>query len=117
MDPALREDVPDGVGESLETLPCAGGRQLDNVIEEEMPLVERVVGARELNRPAAVLLQELRLTVGMRCCGWGGLFPRGHCRLLSFGVHRLCAAVTHPGQSHDILHHRSSLRQTPGRTQ
>ena len=41
--PALREDIPHGAGEGLKALARAGRRQIDDVVEEEMPLVERIV--------------------------------------------------------------------------
>ena len=54
--PALREDVPDGAGNGLEAFSRARGGQFDDVIEEQVPLVKRLIRARELHRTAPVLL-------------------------------------------------------------
>ena len=54
--PALREDVPDGAGNCLEAFSRARGGQFDDVIEEQVPLVKRLIRARELHRTAPVLL-------------------------------------------------------------
>ena len=56
VDPSLRKDVPHGAGEGLETLARAGSRQVDDVVEDQVPFVERVVRPRELNRATPVLL-------------------------------------------------------------
>jgi hypothetical protein len=48
----LRKDVPYGAGKGLEALAWASRGQLDDVVEEEVPLVERVVRPGELNRAA-----------------------------------------------------------------
>ena len=53
--PALREDVAHRAGKRLETLARAGGRRIDDVVEDQVPLVERVVRPGELDRAAAVL--------------------------------------------------------------
>ena len=57
--PALREDVPHGARDGLEALPRTERRGVDDVVEQQMPLVERIVRAGELDRAAAVLLEEL----------------------------------------------------------
>ena len=54
--PALREDVPDGAGKCLEAFSRAHGGQFDDVIEEQVPLVKRLIRSRELHRTAPVLL-------------------------------------------------------------
>ena len=54
--PALREDVPHGAGKGLEAFSRARGGQFDDVIEEQVPLVKRLIRARELHRTAPVLL-------------------------------------------------------------
>ena len=46
--PALREDVPDGAGKGLEAFSRAHGGQFDDVVEDQVPLVKRVVRPREL---------------------------------------------------------------------
>ena len=37
-----------------------GRRRIDDVVEDEVPLVKRVAGPRELDRTASVLLEEMR---------------------------------------------------------
>ena len=67
MHPALRQDIAHGASDSLKALAWAGGHQFDDVVENEMPFIERVIGSREPNRPAAVLLDELGHLIGS---GW-----------------------------------------------
>jgi hypothetical protein len=62
--PSLGEDVPHGAGEGLEAVPRAGGGQIDDVVEVQVPLVECVVRPGKLNRPTPVVLAELRQAVG-----------------------------------------------------
>ena len=57
--PPLREDVPHGAGDGLVALPRAHRRGIDDVVEHEMPLVERIARPGELDRAAPVLLEEL----------------------------------------------------------
>ena len=91
--PALREDVPHGAGEGLETLARAGGGQVDDVVEDEVPLVERVVRPRELDRAAAVLLAEFRQAVGAR-----GRRGAAFCLvLIVVSFHIRSNATRHPG--------------------
>ena len=66
QDPALREDIPHRASEGLKTLTRAGIGQFDDVVEEEMPLVERVVRAYEFDWAAAILPEELRYAIGSR---------------------------------------------------
>ena len=54
------------MSEGLKTFTGAGIGQFDDVVEEEMPLVERVVRAYEFDWAAAILPQELRRTIGSR---------------------------------------------------
>ena len=61
--PALREDVPHGTGHGLEALAVGNGAELDDVVEDQVPLVEGFVGSAELHRATAVLLAELRQAV------------------------------------------------------
>ena len=56
--PALREDVPDGAGDGLVPLPRARGGGIDDVVEQEVPLVERGLRPGEPDRAAAVLLEQ-----------------------------------------------------------
>ena len=58
--PALREDIPHGAGGASKRSPAVPPRRVDDVVEQQMAFVERVGGARELDRAAAVLLEELR---------------------------------------------------------
>ena len=58
--PALREDVPHGAGDGLVALARPDRRRVDDVVEHQMPLVERIAGPGELDRAAAVLLEQLR---------------------------------------------------------
>ena len=64
--PPLREDVAHGAREGLEALARAGRRRIDDVVEEEMAVVEPVVGRHEREWPAAVLLEECGHPVGDR---------------------------------------------------
>jgi hypothetical protein len=54
--PALREDVAHGAGDGLEAIAWAGSARSDDVVEEQVPLVERFVRPRELHGAAAVSL-------------------------------------------------------------
>jgi hypothetical protein len=58
MDPALRQEIPHGTGDGLKPLSVADGREVHDVVKEEVPLVERLVGAGELHRATAVLPDE-----------------------------------------------------------
>ena len=66
MQPSLRKDIAHGASNRLKTLSSADRRYFHDVVKDEVPLVERIVRSGELNRPAAVLLDELRLLVGPR---------------------------------------------------
>jgi len=46
------------VAEGLEPLPRTGGRQADDVVEDKMAFVERVVRPRKRDGTAAVRLEE-----------------------------------------------------------
>src|SRR4029077_19893388 len=59
MDPSLGEDIPYSPGESFKPLTWTGRRQTNDVVEDEVPLVERIVRPCELNRAAPVLLEGL----------------------------------------------------------
>ncbi len=60
MHPSLRKNIAHRAGDRLKTLSRSDRRHFHNVVKEEVPLVERVVRSGELNRPAAILLEELR---------------------------------------------------------
>ena len=47
LHPALRQDIPHGVSHRLKTLACASSGQLDDVVEDEMAFIERVVRTRD----------------------------------------------------------------------
>ena len=64
LHPSLRQDIAHGAGNSLKALPWAGGYQFDDVVENEMPFIKRVIRSRERNRPTAVLLKQLRHVIG-----------------------------------------------------
>ncbi len=72
--PAVREDVADRAGGGLETLPRVGQLRLDDVVELQVPFIERVRRSGEAHRAEAVLLQKLvrrvnlaRLVDSLRC--------------------------------------------------
>ncbi len=67
--PALREDISHGAGDRLEAFPWTGRRRIDDVVEDEVPLVKRVAGPRELDRAASVLLEEMRKITASLICG------------------------------------------------
>ena len=56
--PALRQDIPDRAGGRLKLFARAGSARIDDVVEQQMPLVEGVVGSGEPDRTAAVLLEK-----------------------------------------------------------
>jgi hypothetical protein len=58
--PALRQHVPDRSRGSLEAFADAGRERIDNVVEQQMPLVERIVMTRKTDRTAPVLLKKVR---------------------------------------------------------
>ena len=58
--PSLRENIAHGAGDGLKTLARADRRCFHNVVKDEVALIKRIVRSGELNRPAAVLLEELR---------------------------------------------------------
>src|SRR6266481_55776 len=76
-DPSLREDVPDGTRDGLIALARTSRVGIGDVVEEQVPLVERIGGASQLD-PAAVLPpQRLGIVGGRRCSKDGGL-SRAH---------------------------------------
>ncbi len=88
--PSLREDVAHGAGCGLETLASADGRQVPDVIEEEVPLVQRTGRSGEPDGTATVLLHDpgqIRRSFGSGGYGFrlrGSLHP-----FLRFSVHVL----------------------------
>src|SRR4030095_6963310 len=58
--PSLREDVAQRASGGLVALSRAGRRRIDDLVEEEVALVERVVRSRELDGTTPVLLEERR---------------------------------------------------------
>jgi hypothetical protein len=62
----LGQHIPDRSGSSLKPLSCSGINGIDNVVEEQMPLVERVLVPGEPDRTAAILLEEVRAS-DIRC--------------------------------------------------
>jgi hypothetical protein len=56
--PALRQDISHRAGGRLELLPRACRDRVDDVVEEEVPLVEPVGRTRELNRATSVLFEQ-----------------------------------------------------------
>ena len=76
-DPSLREDVADGPRDRLVVFARTGRVGVGDVVEEQVPLVERVGGAGQLD-PAAVLPpQRLEIVGRCRCSEHHSLF-RGH---------------------------------------
>src|SRR5256885_16983038 len=65
-DPSLREDVTHGARERLVALTRTGGGRIDNVVEEQVPLIERVSSTREFHPATSVLPEQRRRPV--RCC-------------------------------------------------
>ena len=88
--PSLREDVAHGAGCGLETLASADGRQFPDVIEEEVPFVQRIGRSGEPDGTATVLLYELGQIRRSFGSGGYGLLLRGslHPFLLSPSVLR-----------------------------
>ena len=74
--PPLREDVPHGAGDGLVALARTHRRGIDDVVEHEMPLVERIARPRELDRAAPVLLEKLLLSLA---CPVSERVPRLSC--------------------------------------
>ena len=64
MHPALRKNISHGAGNRLETLPGMGRRRIDNVVKDQVPLVERIAGPRELDRAASVLAEKTQKLAG-----------------------------------------------------
>ena len=73
-DPSLRENVPDGARERLVALTRTGGGRIGNVVEEQVPLIERMGGTREIDRAASILLAQRRRRVRCGFCVRNHLF-------------------------------------------
>ena len=59
MDPALRQNIAHRVSDRLEAFASPDRAHVHDVIEDEMPLVKRLVSSSEANGSAAILLNEL----------------------------------------------------------
>src|SRR5262245_57340014 len=67
--PSLRKDITHRAGEGFKTLARADLRSVYHVVKHHVSLIERLVRSSELNRPAAVLLNELLCLVSCWCRG------------------------------------------------
>src|SRR5262249_28590786 len=76
--PALRQDVPDRPGGSLELLAHRSRGRIDHVVEKQMALVQSIAVAGEPDRPAAILLQDVRFDRGGGCAAPEWLLGYGH---------------------------------------
>jgi hypothetical protein len=82
--PSLRQNVSDRVGEGLKLIAGRCRRNLDRMIEDQMPFIERIVGSGEPNRSASVLLKKvgaawwLRRELGFQncLCGHARVLPK-----------------------------------------
>ena len=75
--PALRQDVANRAGEGLVTLARGGRRRIGHVVEEQVPLVERIRAARQLHRSASILSTQRSHGVrGRRVCAHRRAFSR-----------------------------------------
>src|SRR6266550_7305613 len=75
MNPSLRKDITHGTGDGLKTLASADRRHVHNIVKDEVALIKSIIRSGELNRPAAVPLNELRSLVGFRwSCGIKSVF-------------------------------------------
>jgi hypothetical protein len=74
----LRKNIPDRTGNRLEALARPGSIGCDNIVEEQMALIKRVVRAGEPDWTAAVLLQQIRSRFGVRRLLNNGIFSLVH---------------------------------------
>src|SRR4029078_5500249 len=58
-DPSLRQDIPRRTGDRFKTLTWTGRCQINDVVEDEVPLIERIVCPCEWNRVGPVWLEKL----------------------------------------------------------
>ena len=58
--PSLGKNIAHGTGQGLKLFPWAGGFQVDDIIKDEMPFIESIVGPGKLNRAAPVLFEQFR---------------------------------------------------------
>lgn len=58
-DPALRQHVPDRPRSGLEALARTRGQWIDDVVEQQVPLVESVVMPGKPDRAAAILFEKV----------------------------------------------------------
>jgi len=57
-DPALRQEVADRAGQSLETFARDGGAGRDDVVKNQVALIGSIAGTRKLDGATAVLLEK-----------------------------------------------------------
>ena len=60
MQPAMRQEIPDGAREGLEALAQAHGRQADDIVENEVTLIERIMASREPGRTELIFHEKLQ---------------------------------------------------------
>src|SRR5262249_18406124 len=91
--PAQGQEVAQGGNEGLEAR--AGSRlgRRDDAVEEQIALVEPIAGPPELNGPAPVLLQKVRLVIGVRSRADGDLPRLSHLFAPRFRAPRLLVAI------------------------
>ena len=66
LHPALREDIPYGMGERLKAFPCAGHLRVDRAVKNQMAVVESAVCSIKWNRAGPILPREF----GGRWLNW-----------------------------------------------
>ena len=59
QEPALRNNVTDGMSRRFELLPHSRLLDINDVIEGQMPLIQRIVGAGKLDRSNSILLKQV----------------------------------------------------------
>src|SRR5262249_40412868 len=85
--PTLRQDIAHGPSDSFKALSGTSRHQFYDIVEDEMPFIEAVMRSRERNRPAAVLLDELRHFIGSQF--------RGNWIFLRLRFHRISFSEIH----------------------
>ena len=82
MYPSLRKDVTNRVGKRFKPRPSVGCAEIHDVVKNKVAFIQGVIGSGELNRTAAILLQQfgntrpapLGLASPLRfVCSWGSL--------------------------------------------
>jgi hypothetical protein len=94
MQPAMRQEIPDGAREGLEALAQAHGRQADDIVENEVPFIERIMASRKAGRAELIFREKLRYRLALR-----RLDRCGACRqaLLAHDGLRSLSACLHSG--------------------